>query len=580
MDICSSCNKKRNFHISGDFGKKSWRTEVKSHHHALLKIFELLTSPEYQVINDIHEITAIGHRIVHGGEKYSNPEVINDEVIKEIERNTELAPLHNPINLMGIKECKKIMPNVPQVGVFDTAFHNNMPKYAYLYGVPYELYEKDGVRRYGFHGSSHHYVSLMASSYTKRHFTSLKIISCHLGNGASVCAIDRGQSIDTSMGMTPLEGLIMGTRCGDIDPAIIHFLKEKKGYTLDAIENMLQKESGLKGISGISNDMSQILEAAEKGSERAYLAMHMFCYRVKKYIGAYAAALGGLDILIFTGGIGEHGSGIRALICQSLSLFGVVIDEKQNKRDVPESDILEISYDDSRSRVKVLVVKTNEAKMIARETIRALGHENVSKRIKKEKQHIPIGISAHHVHLSPRDLAALFGDNYTLKKKADLSQPGQYAAEETVNLIGPKGRVNSVRILGPVRQETQVEIARTEEFKLGIDAPVRDSGDIEDTPGLSIEGPNGTIAIKRGVICAKRHIHMTPEDAVKFSLKDKDLVRIRVEAERPIVFGGTAIRVSPSFKLEMHVDTDEANAAGIKNGAWGILESLEERKNM
>jgi len=572
------CKNRPNFTVAGSFGEKEWQLSVKSHRDALINIFEVLTSPEYGAIKSMREITAVGHRVVHGGERYDNPEIITDDVIKGIEDNSILAPLHNPINLMGIKECMKIMPDIPHVAVFDTAFHNKMPKCAYLYGIPYELYEEDSIRRYGFHGSSHHYVSLLASSYTKRLFTSLKIISCHLGNGASVCAIGRGRSVDTSMGLTPLEGLIMGTRSGDIDPAIMTFLAKKKGYTFEEVENILQTESGLKGISGISNDMSRVLDAAENGSERAYLAMHMFCYRVKKYIGAYIAILGGLDVLIFTGGIGEKSPGIRALICQGLSGFGIGIDETQNKRLVPNSGVLDISNDETSSRVRVLAIRTDESRMIARETIRALGFNNVTKIISKEKKPIPIGVSAHHVHLSPRDLAALFGDGYSLHKKFDLNQPGQYAAEETVSLIGPKGRVDSVRILGPTRAESQVEIARTEEFKLGIDAPVRESGDIEDTPGIIIEGTKGSIRLKHGVICAKRHIHMTPRDAIGFGLKDRDMVRVRVEAERPIVFGGTTVRVSDSFKLEMHVDTDEANAAGIDTGAWGFFTSLEERK--
>ncbi len=566
--------------LSAHSEEKTWKENIESHEKALEKVFNILTSSAFSVISEISEIAAVGHRVVHGGEKYSNPQVINNDVISEIEKISNLAPLHNPINLMGIINCKKLMPGIPQVAVFDTAFHNKMPEYSYLYGLPYELYRDNGVRRYGFHGSSHHYVSLLASTYLKTPFKSLKIISCHLGNGASICAIDRGRSVDTSMGFTPLEGIIMGTRCGDIDPAIIPFLSREKGLDMKEIEDLLQNQSGLKGISGVSNDMQLVLEAAGRGNERAYTALNIFCYKVKKYIGSYIAALGGADVIIFTGGIGEKASGVRALICQGLSCLGITIDEDQNRRQLNEHGILELSFNDYRSQVRVLAVATDEERMIARETVRALGFARVSSVMRKSSKPIPIGISAHHVHVSERDLAILFGDGHKLTKKFELSQPGQFAAEETVNLLGPKGRVDGVRILGPTREETQVEIARTEEFKLGIKAPVRESGDLFGSPGLVIEGPKGVLNIKHGLICAKRHIHMTPKDATEFGLKDKDMVMIKVHAERPIVFGGTLVRVSPSFTLELHLDTDEGNAAGIASGDFAYFDSLEERKSM
>jgi acetate kinase len=545
---------------------------------AFQAVVESLTDPEEGVIQDMEEINAVGHRVVHGGGKYSHPIIIDDEVIQDIDEFSRLAPLHNPPNLKAIKQSIHLMPEVPQVAVFDTGFHQKMPRHAYLYGLPYEYYEEDQIRRYGFHGISHNFVSLQAAAYLRRNFREMKIITCHLGNGASICAVDHGRSVDTTMGLTPLEGLIMGTRCGDVDPSIAIHLSREKGLSLDAVDDILNRQSGLKGLSGISSDFREIEEEANKGNERALTAVHIFCYRIRKYIGAYSAALGGVDALVFTGGIGEGSAWVRGLSCQGLTTMGIHIDPLLNKK-APASpdDVRDIS--EENSQVKVLVVPTDEGRMIARETIRALEHEGASELIKvKRERKIPVEVSAHHVHLSKEDIETLFGPGNDLTHRSDLSQPGQFACEETVNLIGPRGRVERVRVLGPARGETQVEISMTEEFKLGVKAPIRASGVLKGSPGMTLEGTRGQVNIPHGVICSLRHIHMSPEDALTFGVRDRDIVSVHVEGERKLIFGDVLVRVHPDFCLSMHIDTDEANAANIQTGRAGILVGVQDRR--
>jgi acetate kinase len=313
------------------------------------------------------DLYGIGHRVVHGGEAFHEPILIDEEVISTIREMVPLAPLHNPANLTGIEVARERRPDVPQVAVFDTAFHQSMPPHAFHYAIPHELYAKHHIRRYGFHGTSHYYVAKEAASHLGKPLESVKLITLHLGNGASAAAIASGKSIDTSMGMTPLEGLIMGTRCGDIDPAIHFYLKRSTGMTDEELESMLNKESGLKGVCG-ENDMREAERLAEEGDERAQLAIHMFCYRIKKYIGAYIAVLGGVDAIIFTGGIGENSSLIRKLACQGLAGLGIIIDMHKNK--VESKDIREVQQDGSP--VKVLVIPTNEELEIARQTVECI----------------------------------------------------------------------------------------------------------------------------------------------------------------------------------------------------------------
>jgi len=354
-------------HKSVGKDKFEFKTIIKTHLDALKLVLDALTSSVHGVIADMSEVSAVGHRVAHGGETFSMGTLINDKVLKVIHDNIVLAPLHNPANIMGIEACMRIMPNTPMVAVFDTAFHQSMPKESFMYALPYEYYEKYGIRRYGFHGTSHKYVAQRAAFLIGKDISSLNIISCHLGNGASIAAVKTGKSIDTSMGFTPLEGLPMGTRCGSIDPAIVSFLIEKENFDTKQINNVLNKSSGMLGVSGISGDFRDLEAAAALDNKRAKLAIEMFSYSIKKYIGAYSAALGGVDCLIFTAGIGENSLMVRKLSCCGLDFIGIKIDNEKNNR-IDGILCNEGIISTSDSAVKVLVIPTNEELMIARET--------------------------------------------------------------------------------------------------------------------------------------------------------------------------------------------------------------------
>ena len=337
---------------------------ITNHKSGLKLILESLTRGPEAVLSSLSEIFAVGHRVVHGGDLFVESTYITEEVIDAIRECAVLAPLHNPPNLMGIEAARSLLPGVQQVAVFDTAFHQSMPEQAYIYAIPYELYEKHKIRRYGFHGASHKYVSRRAVQILGRKNERLRMITCHLGNGVSLAAIADGKSIDTSMGFTPLEGPAMGTRSGDIDPSIVFFLSEKEGLSLSEINDLLNRKSGLLGISGVSNDLREIMSQAEKGNHRAELALTIFANRIKKYVGAYAAILGGLDVLVFTGGIGENSPFMRERICEGLGFLGIHIDPEKNREQVGRERILS----PPESRVQLLVVPTDEQLVIARET--------------------------------------------------------------------------------------------------------------------------------------------------------------------------------------------------------------------
>lgn len=336
---------------------------MKDHKDAIGHVIDALKDEEHGVVKDMSEIGAVGHRVVHAGEKFAHSVLITDEVIKALEECVELAPLHNPPNLLGIAACQELMPGTPMVGVFDTAFHQTMPPQSYIYAIPYEYYEKYGIRRYGFHGTSHQYVSERAAEMLNVNIEDLKIITCHLGNGASVSAIKRGKCIDTSMGLTPLEGLVMGTRSGDIDPAIVTYIREKENLEQGVANEILNKKSGMLGISGVSSDFRDIEAAAEEGNERAMLALKVFAQRVKFYIGGYIAEMNGVDAIVFTAGVGENDMGMRDIICNEMGNLGIKLDLVKNKVRGKE---MVISAEDSK--VKVLLIPTNEELMIARDT--------------------------------------------------------------------------------------------------------------------------------------------------------------------------------------------------------------------
>ena len=338
------------------------------HGAAIQSVLSALTNKAHGVISSLGEIGAVGHRLVHGGEKFAASVIINDEVIAEVEACNDLAPLHNPANLIGVRACRQIMPDVPMVGVFDTAFHQTMPPKAYLYGIPHQYYEEHKVRRYGFHGTSHNYVSQRVHHLAELDPDNSRVIVCHLGNGASVTAVKNGKSVDTSMGLTPLEGLIMGTRSGDLDPGVIEYIAKKEHMTLEEVLKVLNKESGVLGLSGVSSDFRDLAEAMEQGNEQAAVAVEAFCYRVAKHIGAYTAALNGVDAIVFTAGIGENAAHIRSMVCEYLGFLGITIDEEKNAVRGKET---EISTPDSK--VAVFVIPTNEELAIARETAALLG---------------------------------------------------------------------------------------------------------------------------------------------------------------------------------------------------------------
>ncbi len=347
-----------------DGGKKVVEESIPDHKKAVSDILNLLTDPEYGCIKSLKEIDAVGHRVVHGGEKFNKSVKIDDEVIAKIKECYDVAPLHNPANMTGIEAVSVILPDVPQVAVFDTAFHQTMPKEAYMYALPYELYEKYAIRRYGFHGTSHRYVSRRVCEFLDVPYEKQRIITCHIGNGGSITAIKDGKSVDTSMGLTPVEGLMMGTRVGDVDPGALTFIMDKEGLDTKQLSTLINKKSGVLGISGISSDMRDIDAAIAEGNERAKLALDMYIYRIIKYIGAYTAVLDGVDIIVFTGGVGENQQPLRQAVCDHLSYLGIKLDKEVNAASRGEEKVISAAD----SKVKVVVIPTDEEMMIAKDT--------------------------------------------------------------------------------------------------------------------------------------------------------------------------------------------------------------------
>ena len=513
-------------------------------------------------IRGIEGITAIGHRIAHGGEAYDGPVQITPQIRAGIEALTPLAPLHNPANLAALDLATRIWPDLPQWAVFDTSFHLTNPARATTYAVPAE-WRQAGLRRYGFHGTSHKYVARRAAEALGQKLRALRVLSLHLGNGASACAVAFGQSIDSSMGMTPLEGLVMGTRSGDVDPGLFGYLERRLGLDIAQIEAALYSESGLLGLTG-SSDMRDVEARAADGDAEAQLAIHIYAYRARKYIGAYAAAMGGLDVLVFTGGIGENSPSMRRRICDGLEFMGLKLDHDRNlavdldNRAAPQIQ----AYG---ARVNVLVTETAEQMMIAHEVASAMAAPE------RTPLRVPVAVSARHVHLCAHAVEALFGKGYILTPDKPLRQKGHWAAHERVTLHGPKGEIANVAILGPLRERTQVEISRTDSFALGVDAPVRQSGLLDGTPQIRLIGPAGQFDTD-GLIIAARHIHMSSADAECWGLADGDRVDVSLDRTgRGLTFAGVLVRVAENAFTEMHIDTDEANAAGIIGGAEGEL---------
>ena len=537
---------------------------------------ERLTTPEdrevafSEILSEVEPlgVGAVGHRVVHGGTDFSDAALVNDDVITAIDKWAKLAPLHNPANLFGIEATRSRFADIPNVAVFDTAFHHTLPRRAHRVSIDKEVAEQHGIRRYGFHGTSHGYVAKLAAEHLDRPLQDLRIVTLHLGNGASACAVEHGHSTETSMGMTPLDGLVMGTRSGDVDPGMLLWLMEQSGMSAAEMTEMLNRQSGLLGMSGVSNDLRDIESAAAEGNDDARAAITVFAHRARKTIGAYAAAMGGIDSLVLTGGIGENSPAMRHRICQRLKFLGIEVDEYRNAdASVSTAEPVSLISRDGITGCPVLVVKTDEELQIAKSTVAAIEEAQVKRPLK-----IPISVSARHLHLNEDTFKTLFGDNAEPTHYKDLLQPGQYACEEKLSLIGPRGRIDGVRLLAPLRSKNQVEVSRTDEFKLGVDAPVRDSGKTAGSAPITLEGPCGSVVLDEGLICAKRHIHMTPDDAKAFGVKHREEVEVAISGgPRDLVFGDVLIRVSPGYKLEMHIDTDEANAAELSRGTDGDL---------
>lgn len=517
-------------------------------------------------------VSCAGHRVVHGGPHFTQPTLLDDDIVAALRQTVPLAPLHNPANIDGIEVARRLLGDVPHAAIFDTAFHSSLSRRAHTYALPVELAEKHGIRRFGFHGTSHQFVAQLAANYLEEDLRQLRLITCHLGGGCSVCAVEYGRSVETSMGLTPLEGLVMGSRSGDLDPGVLLHLARTESMAIDALDDLLNRKSGLAGLSGLGSDMRDIETKAEAGDERCRLAIQVFCHRLRKYIGAYAAVMGGVDAIVFTAGIGENSAVVRHRAAQRLDYLGARLDEDRN-RDAKVNDqspVVQISSD--RSRVRLLVARTDEAWEIARQT------DKVRTELKQPKstRTIPVAISARHLHLTQDTVEALFGAGHTLTPLKSLSQPGQFAAEEQVTLVGPKRSIEGVRVLGPVRSKNQVEISRTDEFFLGIDAPIRASGDVANTPGITLIGTEGRqVTLQNGVICAWRHIHMTPADAKAFGVKDRDVVEVDVglPGVRSLTFRDVLVRVKSTYALEMHIDTDEGNAAELARIDVGVLDA-------
>lgn len=507
-------------------------------------------------------IEGVAHRIVHGGARFVQPTLLDAETLDAIEAVNDLAPLHNPPAIAAVRTAMAELPQVPHVAVFDTAFHGTLPARARQYALPVALARRHGLRRFGFHGISHQHVATSVAAWMRTAPQALRVISCHLGNGASVAAVEYGRSVETSMGMTPLEGLVMGSRPGDIDPGILLKLLDSGEYDAEGLGRLLNNESGLMGLTG-TNDMREIERRAAEGDESCRLAINLFTHRLRKYIGAYAAVMGGVDAIAFTGGIGEHSALVRHRVAQRLDFLGATLDEDRN-RDVrlgAAAPMALISADHARTRL--FVVRADEETTLACAAAALLESRDRT----PGPLRVPVAVSARHAHLSQPTIDRLFGPGHRLRERRPLSQPGQFAAQETVTLIGPRGRLERVRLLGPPRERDQVEISRSDEYVLGVDAPVRLSGDLDNTPGITLEGPAGRVTLERGVICARRHIHMHPDDALRFGVRDCDSVQVRIDSEgRDLIFADVTVRVSPDFRLELHLDTDEANAAGLEDG--------------
>ncbi|MBW2703580.1 MAG: acetate/propionate family kinase [Deltaproteobacteria bacterium] len=526
---------------------------------------------------ELASLDAVGHRVLVEPEVAGAASaVVLDEELADALEEAAKGPWDQRKRMAVMRHLRKVLPGVMQVAVFDSAHFRTLPEAARRYGLPQPWADEPDLWRRGYQGLSHKYAALRTAEAMERPVEELRMITAHLGHGASLCALDHGRAVDTTMGLTPLAGLISCQRSGDLDPGLLLHLMHREGLGPVEMTRRLNRDAGLLGLSGSSGDMLELLDAAEQGQVKAQSAVQAYTHNLRRHLGAMWTALDGCDALVFTGGVGEGAAGIRARACQRMGALGLLLDEGKNRQGLAEGQEVAAIHA-PESQVQIWVVASDEERMIARETLRGLARHRLNRERQQQQSAIPIGVSAHHVHLSQEHVEVLFGVGHQLRSKAPLKQPGQFAAEERVRLVGPKGQVDRVRVLGPVRKQTQVEISRTEEFHLGIDAPVRNSGDLDGTPGLRLEGDAGGMELAQGVICARRHIHMSLADVEELGLRDRDVVMVEVGGERPLVFGDVLVRAKDSYVLEMHLDTDEANAAEISTGMTGRLMGIQSR---
>ena len=504
----------------------------------------------------------IGHRILLGADRFQQPVVINETVERALAQWVVQVPAQEAA-LIGIRAVRRRWPLATQVAVFDTTFHATLPAHARSYALPKAVCESLQLRRFGTHGISHAHLASRATEWLGG---VARLITCHLGATASISAIQAGVCVETSGGIAGSEGLVMTTGSGDIDADVVLQLL-RSGQTASEVSHLLQYDSGLFGLTG-SADMRVVEARARQGNIDCRQAIDLMAHRLTKYIGAYVAVMGGVDALLFSGGIGERSALLRQRVVSKLACFGLQLDDRINAnaivtRAAPVADVSAV-----QSVARILLVAADEAAAIAQEVRRMLQKPTTASVVGL----IPVVVSARHVHLQQASIDALFGHHYALVKLHAVAQPGQFAARDTVTLVGPAGRIEHVRVVGPARDQDQVEISKTDQVTLGVVAPIRDSGDLAGSPGIRIEGPVGSVVLTQGVICSCRHIHMSPQDATHYGVRHNDSVSVRIaSAFRDVIYEHVRVRVSPDYVLEMHIDTDEANAADVGVRSTGVL---------
>ncbi len=521
----------------------------------------VLNAFEAQALNR-QSLAVVGHRILFGADRFRQPVVLDESIERVLAQYAVMVPAQAAA-LVGIRAVRRRWPLLVQVAVFDTAFHSTLPTEAKVYALPRTMRESGLLQRFGAHGINHAYLAARATAWMGR---APRLITCHLGATASISAIQAGVCVDTSGGISGSEGLVMATRSGDIDPDVVLQLL-RSGHSASEVSHLLEHESGLIGLTG-SSDMRVVEARSRQGDSDCRLAIDLMARRIKKYIGAYVAVMGGVDALVFSGGIGERSALLRQQVVTNLECLGLQLDHATNARAFVTRAAPVVDVSASHSVSRILMIAADEALAIAH-AVRRVFHQSSTVSV---SDLIPVVVSARHVHLRQESIDTLFGRHYDLVKLHPVAQPGQFAARDTVTLVGPKGRIESVRVVGPARDQDQVEISKTDQLTLGLVAPIRDSGELAGSPGIRLEGPAGSVMLAQGVICSSRHIHMSPHDAAHYGVKHNDAVSVRIASTcRDVIYENVRVRVSPNYVLEMHIDTDEANAADVAVRSTGVL---------